>query len=83
MTVLSAHLCRSNSYPLHPRRVTCIKTKKEGVKSGRSGAHKPDKLGLRCKATKGSDAGTVDLGVLPTHETSPCKFGDAGSTRTG
>ncbi len=37
------------------------------VKSGR----KPDKLGSSCKANKYSDTGTGDLGVLPTHETSP------------
>ncbi len=50
------------------------------MKSGRSGAHKPDKLGLSCNANKCSDAGTGDLGVLRTHGTSPC-LGDAGSTR--
>ncbi len=52
------------------------------VKSGRSGAHKPDRLGLSCKVKKCSDAGTGNLGVLGTHETSPC-FGDAGSTCPG
>ncbi len=62
----------SSSYPLRPHRVTWIKTKREGVyvKSGRSGALKPGKLGLGCEANKCSDAGTGDLGVLPTHETS-------------
>ncbi len=34
--------------------------------SGRSGAHKPDKLGLSCKAYKYSDAGTGDFVVSPT-----------------
>ncbi len=29
--MLSARLCRSNSYPLRPRRVTWIQTKREGV----------------------------------------------------
>ncbi len=33
----------------------------EGVKSGRSGALKPDRLGLSCKANKCSDAGAGDL----------------------
>ncbi len=46
------------------------------MRSGRSSAHKPD------KANKHSNTGTGDLGVLPTHETSPC-LGDAGSTRPG
>ncbi len=82
MAVWSPHLCRSNFYPLRPRRVTWIKTKREGVKSGRSGAHKPDMLSLYCKANKCTDTGAEDLGVLPTHETSPC-FGDASSTRPG
>ncbi len=59
----SAHLCRSNSYPLRSRHVTWIKTKRKGVKSG-------------CR-----DAGTGDLGVLPTQETSPC-LDDAGSTQS-
>ncbi len=50
------------------------------VKSGRSGARKPDNLGLSCKATKCSDAGTGDLGVLTTHEISPWfSLGDAAS----
>ncbi len=38
------------------------------MKSGRSGALKPDKLGLSCKDNKYSDAGALDLGVLYTHE---------------
>ncbi len=42
-----------NFYPLRPRRVTWIKTEREGVKSGRFGVHKPGKLGLSCKATSG------------------------------
>ncbi len=57
--------------------ITWIKTKREGVKSGRSGAHKPDKLGVSCKVNKCSDAEIGDLGVLPTHEALPC-LGDAG-----
>ncbi len=43
------------------------------AKSGRSGAHKLDKLGLSCKADKCSDTGAGDLGALPTHETSLCR----------
>ncbi len=79
-----ARLCRSNSYPLRPRRVTWIKTKREGVKSGCSGALKPDMLGLSCKANKCSDAGTGDLGALTTHVTSPWfTLGDGGSIRPG
>ncbi len=39
------------------------------MKSGRSGALKPDRLGLSCRATKCSDAGTGDLGMLTAHET--------------
>ncbi len=80
MAVLSPHLYRSNSYALRPRRVTWVKTKREGVKSGHSGAFKPDKLGLSCKANKCSDAGTGDLGVLLTHEISP-RSGVYDSTR--
>ncbi len=41
------------------------------VMSGRPGAHKPDKLGLSCKANKCSDVGTGIVSVLPTLETSP------------
>ncbi len=62
-------MSRSNFYPLRPRRVAWIKTEREGVKSGRSGALKREKLGLACKANKCSDAGTGDFGVLPTQET--------------
>ncbi len=80
--VQSAHLCRSNSYPLRPRRITWIKMKGGGGKSGFSGALKPDRLGLSCKANKCSDVGTGDLGVLTTHETSPWfSLGDAVSNR--
>ncbi len=43
------------------------------MKSGRSGAHKPSRLGLICKANKGSDVRTGDLGVLTARETSPTK----------
>ncbi len=50
--------------------------------SRRSCARKPDKLGLTCKATKCSDAGTGDLGVLTSHDKSPC-VGNDGSTRPG
>ncbi len=53
----------------------------EGVKSGCSNALKPGRLGLNCKANKCTDAGTGGLGVLNTHETSPCR--DDGSTRPG
>ncbi len=42
------------------------------------------RLGLSCKATKCSDAGTGDLGVLTAHETSPWfSPGDASSTQSG
>ncbi len=54
--------------------VPWVKTKMEGVKSGSSGPHKPGKLGLSYKTNKCSDAGTGDLGVLPTHETSPIEL---------
>ncbi len=54
------------------------------MKSGRSGALKPSRRGLSCKANNISDAGTGDLGVLTTHETSQwlCP-GEAGSNRPG
>ncbi len=42
-----------------------------GVKSGYSGDLKPDRLGVSYKANKCSDAGTGDLSVLTTQETSP------------
>ncbi len=75
MVVLSAHLCRPKSYPLPLRRVTWIKTRREGgVKSGRSGALKPDRRGLSCKANKRSNGGTGDLGVITTHESSLMKM---------
>ncbi len=57
------------------------------MKGGRSGVLKPDRLGLSCKASKCSDTGTRDLGVLTTHETSLIELttsvliGDACSTR--
>ncbi len=59
-TSRSAHCCRSNSNPLRPRCVTWVQTKREGVhvKSGRSGALKPDRLGLSYEAPKYSDDGT-------------------------
>ncbi len=67
MVVLSAHVCQSNAYPLHPHRVTWIQTKKGGgVKSGCSDALKQGKLGLICKPNKCSDAGAGDLSVLTT-----------------
>ncbi len=69
MAVGLANLCRSNLYPLRPPRVTWIQTKREGVKSGRPGTRKLDRLGLSYKANKCSDAGAGDLSVLPTHET--------------
>ncbi len=79
--VLSAYPCRSNSYPLRPRRVTWINAKREGVKSKHFGAHKLYRLGLSCKANKCSDTGTGDLGVLTAHEISPyVSLGVAGST---
>ncbi len=55
------------------------------MKSGRSGAHKPNRLGLSCKADKCSDAATEDFDVLTTHEISSMEIpaGDAGSTRPG
>ncbi len=51
--------------------VPWIKAQGEDVNSGRPGAHKPDKIGLSCKANKCSDAGTGDLGVLSIREISP------------
>ncbi len=39
-----------------------------------SGALKPDRLGLSCKATKCSDAGTGGLSVPTTNETSPMEM---------
>ncbi len=47
-----------------------FKKEREGVyvKSGRSGALKPDRLGLTCKVNKCSNAGTGDLSVPTTHE---------------
>ncbi len=36
------------------------------MKNGRAGAHKPDKLGLSCKASKGGDGWAGDLVVLST-----------------
>ncbi len=59
---------------LLPRSATWILTKREGVKSGRFGALKPDKLGLSCKANNCNDVGSGGLGILPTHETSPIKM---------
>ncbi len=54
------------------------------MKSGCSGALKPDRLGLSCKANNCSDAWTGELGVLTTHETSPwlsrADFGPSIST---
>ncbi len=52
MVVKSAHLCRSNPFPLCPRRVTWIQTEREGVyvKSGRSGALKPGKLSFELQS---------------------------------
>ncbi len=66
-----AHFGRTNSYLLRPRRITLIKTKQEGMKSGRSGALKPDRLDMSCKVNKCRDAGAGDTDVLPTRETSP------------
>ncbi len=48
-------------------------TSKEGMGSGRSGAHKPAKLCLSCKANKCSDAGTGDLGVLAQPAPGECR----------
>ncbi len=44
------------------------------MRSLRSGALKTGKLGVSCKVNKCSDAGAVDLGVLPNHETSLMKM---------
>ncbi len=67
IVVLSAHLCRSTSYPLHASRVICIKIK-------RKGALKPGRLGLSYKINNCSDSGTGGLGVLATHESSLMKM---------
>ncbi len=46
--------------------------------NGFSGALKPGMFSFIC------DAGTVDIGVLTTHEASPSfSLGDAGSARPG
>ncbi len=74
MAVQSAHPYRENSYPFLSRQVTWIKIKREGVKSGRSSSLKTDKLGLNCKTNRRIDAGTWDLGVLISHETSSTKM---------
>ncbi len=50
------------------RYIPWIKTKREDVKIGRSGALKPEKLGLICKINKCSSTRTGDLGMLPNHE---------------
>ncbi len=71
------------------RRVTWINTKKEGVKSGSYDVLKLSRLALTCKSNKYNEAGTGDLGVLTTNETSPMKMATlevnsidgAGSTR--
>ncbi len=69
---------------MRPRRVTWIKTKREGVKNGCYGALKPDMLALSCKSDNYIDAGTRELGVRTTHEISPCSsVGDAGLTHLG
>ncbi len=57
--------------PCVPAASPGLKPNIESVKSRRSGDHKPDTFGLSCKATKCSDAGAGDLGMLTTHETSP------------
>ncbi len=49
---------------------TLIETKCEGVKSRRSGVHKPGKF----DANKCSDAGASYLDVLATHETKDKKY---------
>ncbi len=78
------HLLMDYSHPLRPLSVTWIKSKKKGcVERGCSGALKPGKLSLSCRAIKCSDDGAGNLDVLTTHETSPCfSDGDVGSTRT-
>ncbi len=54
----------------------------DGVKSGCFGVLNPGRLDLSRKANKCSDAGTRDLVVPTTHETSPYfSLGDVGSTR--
>ncbi len=81
--------CSQNtSFPLRPRhRVIWIKTEREGVKSGRLGALKPNRLDLNCKANKYYNTGTGDLGVLPTYDASSMEMtadnsiSDGGSTR--
>ncbi len=63
-------VCRANSYPLRPRRVIWIQTKREGVYKLRRSQTGQTQIGLSCKAPKRSDTGTGALGVLITHETS-------------
>ncbi len=47
------------------------------MKSGFSGALKPDRLGLSSKVNMCSNAGTGDLGVPTTHETLSCRLNSA------
>ncbi len=71
----------ANSYPLCPRRVTWIETKREDAPAL---SNRVSKLGLSFKANKCSDAGAGGLGVQNTRETLPWfSLGDAGSTRPG
>ncbi len=72
IAVQPAHLCRSNSYPLRPHRVTWIKTNRIGVKSGRSSVTKPTSLAWAAKLTN-----VVRVG-LETHSVF-----NAGSIRHG
>ncbi len=67
-----------------PSRLLDLGQKGRCVKSGCSGALKLDRLGLGCKAYTCNDAGTGDLGVPTTDETSSGFFlCNAGSTRLG
>ncbi len=69
MAVQSAHLCRSNSYPLYPldpsKKGGCI-CEERTLRRSQTGQ---TSLGLSCKANKCSDTGAGDLGVLPAQET--------------
>ncbi len=60
-------VCRPNSQTLRPRHITLIEAKREGVKSGCTGALKPSRLSLINEVNKCSDAGTWNLGVFITH----------------
>ncbi len=68
-SVLCIRLCRLSSYPLRPRRLTWIKTKRESVKSGYFRVLSPNRIDLSCKTNKCSVAGTGNIAVLTFRDT--------------